>query len=113
MRSIKPIILTALLLSITATTAGADTIARWVDAEGVTHFGDGQFAPAHAETVKIQPANGMVKPEMPATLANTRSRGSPAWRMLSLPGKQNAKGRRSRNESLYTGRKHNSRNSRR
>ena len=109
----KPAVLAGLLLLVSATTAAAGTISRWVDAEGVTHFGDGQFAPANAETVIIQPANGMVKPEMSLTPSARGSQGGPVWTKLSLPEKQNVKGWRTRNESLYTGRKHTNRSSRR
>ena len=82
----------------------ADTISRWVDAEGVTHFGDVQFAPAGAATVVVRPANGMEVPE--GTDGRSHTANGPHWTRLSLPPKHNKKGWRSRGESLYTGRKH-------
>ena len=43
-----------------STTAVAEVV-KWVDKDGVTHFGNAQFAPAgRGEVVDIAPANGMV-----------------------------------------------------
>ncbi len=45
--------------------AAADEIVRWVDENGVTHFGNAQFAPQGAgERVEIQDANGMDVPNL-------------------------------------------------
>jgi hypothetical protein len=38
--------------------AGADVVS-WVDADGVTHFGDRMFAPAEHAVVDVKPVNGM------------------------------------------------------
>jgi hypothetical protein len=91
------------VLILTASSAMADTIARWVDEDGVTHFGNRQFAPPGAETIKLDAANGM---DPPAATATGRSSNGPHWTKLTLPRKQNPKGWRSRHDSLYTGRKH-------
>ena len=40
----------------------AQGVARWVDANGVTHFGDPQFASATATMIEIGPTNGMDVP---------------------------------------------------
>jgi len=37
----------------------ATEVVRWVDEDGVTHFGQPQFAPAEHTPVEIAPANGM------------------------------------------------------
>ncbi|XOV85655.1 MAG: DUF4124 domain-containing protein [bacterium] len=38
----------------------AGEVATWVDANGVTHFGNPQFAPpGEAQVVDVKPANGM------------------------------------------------------
>ena len=38
----------------------ADDVVKWVDEQGITHFGNAQFAPAGtASTVKLHPANAM------------------------------------------------------
>jgi hypothetical protein len=87
-------------------TAGAETVARWVDENGVTHFGNPQFAPAHADSVHVREANGMDKPEAPTRLTNPEARTGPATSVITVPPKQNKKGWRPRGESLYTGRKH-------
>lgn len=96
-----------LMLTVSAAGATADTgaIARWVDADGVTHFANRQFAPPDADMIEVGRANGM---DAPATGGATRSVGGPQWTKLTLPPKQNRKGWRSRGESLYTGRKHQS-----
>ena len=42
----------------------ADEVVRWVDENGVTHFGNPQFAPAgEGQAVRVAPANGMDVPD--------------------------------------------------
>ena len=42
-------------------------IVTWVDDNGVTHFGHPQFAPPQQhEAVRVNPANGMVAPDLAA-----------------------------------------------
>ena len=53
-------------------------IARWVDADGVTHFGNPQFAPAHAHTsVAVESTNTMVAP-VPSSLNRDQAGTGPA-----------------------------------
>ena len=48
-----------------APSAFAEGVVKWVDANGVTHFGDAQFAPqAGAEQIELQEANGMDVPDL-------------------------------------------------
>lgn len=57
----------ALVFAVSAMNGQAQDIARWVDAEGVTHFGNPQFAPGDSREVTlvdVQPANHMVVPEV-------------------------------------------------
>jgi len=82
-------------LTVPASVAG---VARWVDARGITTFGDPQLAPslAEVEAVEIHPANGMV----PAVMdPNTAAGQGPRIIRLGLPGKRNKKGWRG-DESL-------------
>ena len=45
--------------------AAADEVVKWVDADGVTHFGNAQFAPREgAERVDLKEANGMDAPNL-------------------------------------------------
>lgn len=92
------LILTAALSG--AQTAAAETIARWVDAEGVIHFGDVLLAPPHAELKEVGPANAM---DPPQTQPTSRSAGGPTWSLIDLPPKQNPKGWRSKGEGARHG----------
>ena len=60
-----PITLSVLVLALVPFAARSDEIATWVDADGVTHFGNPQFAPDDARAVEVRPANGMVVPQTP------------------------------------------------
>ncbi len=85
-------------------TGGA--IARWVDADGVTHFGNPQFAPHDAEPVAVEPANGMAVPAaVPAASSGSRgpavvvlekkaNRQTIGWRGHYWTVRQNADSRR-------------------
>lgn len=97
------------LISATSAVADAEPIARWVDEDGITHFGDRQFAPSTAETIEISRPNGMAVPET----SGVGSSNGPRWTKLTLPPKQNRKGWRSRGASTYGGRKHQSNRTRR
>ena len=60
-------------------------IATWVDENGVTHFGNSQFAPANARSVDVAPANGM---DVPAAVSSSgRQSGQPA--MVAIKKKPN------------------------
>jgi len=70
----------ALLSMAAAGQANAETsesgIATWVDGNGVTHFGNSQFAPANARSVDVAPANGM---DVPAAVSSSgRQSGKPS-----------------------------------
>jgi hypothetical protein len=69
----------------------ADTnIATWVDANGVTHFGNGQFAPANAKSIAVEPANGM---DVPAAVPSSSSRaGKPAMVEIKKQPNRQTKG---------------------
>jgi hypothetical protein len=55
-----------------ASAAHGDAVVRWVDANGVTHFGNPQFAPPDAAPVDLEPANGM---DVPEYVENSRGDG--------------------------------------
>ncbi|MCB1686417.1 MAG: DUF4124 domain-containing protein [Pseudomonadales bacterium] len=96
-----------LLLAAVAGTAQGAEVVRWVDSKGVTHFGDPQLAPLHADAVPVDiaPANGMV----PAVAPGVSSNGEGLRVVtLKLEGKRNKKGWRDGRTSLYTGRRHRS-----
>jgi len=80
-----------------------ESVSRWVDENGVTHFSNGQFAPANAEEITVGAANGM---DVPAVAPSARQSSGPTWSKISMPAKQNPKGWRPRRESIYTGRRH-------
>lgn len=65
----------ALAMALVSLPAFAGDIARWVDADGVTHFGNPQFGPRNAEPVHVEPANGMVAP---TPITTTRAGGRPS-----------------------------------
>lgn len=57
-------LLTAALLAIGPwQVVQAGEIVTWVDAQGVTHFGNPQLAPMDARAVEVEPANGMAVPQ--------------------------------------------------
>ena len=87
-------------------TAADVSISRWVDEQGVTHFTNSQFAPASASSVDIQRTNRMDVPTGSTAVSNGKTSTGPVFSKISLPPKKNPKGWRSRNESVYTGRKH-------
>lgn len=92
------LILTTLLPA--AHAAAGETVARWVDADGITHYGNAQFAPTHAELEVVQPANAMDAPTVrPASSAST----GPTWSLIPLPPKQNPKGWRTKGEGVRNG----------
>ncbi|MCZ6853614.1 MAG: hypothetical protein O7G86_06825 [Gammaproteobacteria bacterium] len=89
---IRVLLLGAGALVFTAFSMGgqAEDIARWVDEEGVTHFGNPQFAPGDADTVTlvdVQPTNGMV---VPSVVAETHQRGRVV--VIKKKGKSNPRG---------------------
>lgn len=94
--------ITILVLSGPAAFA-AESISRWVDENGVTHFSNGQFAPANAEQITVDAANGM---DVPAVVPSARQSSGPTWSKISMPPKQNPRGWRPKRESIYTGRRH-------
>lgn len=55
-----------LILLLFPSAAAATEIMRWVDADGVVHFGDRHAAPQRgAEVIELREANGMDAPEVP------------------------------------------------
>ena len=95
-----PAVALATLLLLAASLTGsmaarADaSIASWVDANGVTHFGDWHLAPAHASTVAVGDTNGMVAPE----ITSRRPKARTQWTMIERAPKQNPKGWRSKGD---------------
>jgi len=97
-RTIVWLLLSTLFFS--ADLAAAETVARWVDADGITHFGDAQLAPSHAELEIIEATNGMEAPEIRSS--GTAATG-PTWSLIPLPPKKNPKGWRGKGEGVRPG----------
>ncbi|MEQ8860338.1 MAG: DUF4124 domain-containing protein [Pseudomonadales bacterium] len=68
--SISSLLTIAILASLPWQIALAGEIVTWVDADGVTHFGNPQLAPMAARSVEVAPANGMAVPEGAPTRRN-------------------------------------------
>ena len=65
----------ALCAPVISSTAAADEVVKWVDEDGITHFGNAQFAPSGAgEMVNIKPANGMDPTDLSILQARKSSR---------------------------------------
>ena len=92
------LILTTLLW--TTHVEARETVARWVDADGVTHYGNVQFAPTHAVLEVVGPANAMDAPEVQNA---PPAANGPAWSLISRPPKQNPKGWRARGDGVQNG----------
>ncbi len=77
MKTVKDTARTGLLLGALlgfSVAASAGEIVRWVDADGVVHFGDRQAAPAQgAETITVRNTNGMDVPQAPVRLPHNAS----------------------------------------
>ena len=89
-----------LLLGFGSGTALGEEVARWVDDQGVTHFGNTQFAPEDASLLKVKPANGM---DVPLNLSSKPAVGGPTWTVIDKAPKQNKKGWRSKGEGPQNG----------
>ena len=97
----RPLLLVAgaLLLATFSTNGQAGDIARWVDENGVTHFGNPQFAPGAPEDVmlvKVQPANRMVVP----TAVPESHRAAGRITVVKKKAKSNPRGWRGYRKSL-------------
>ena len=97
----------ALVFAAYSMSGQAEVIAKWVDEEGVTHFGNPQFAPGDVDAVtlvEVGPANGMV---VPTVVAETNHRSRVV--VIKKKGKSNPRGwqgyRRNKNSSNTRGRR--------
>ena len=83
--------LMAIGFSLCATSAMATDVVTWTDADGVTHFGNAQFAPAgKGARVDMQPANGMDVPD--ASSVKNRVTGQPNITVLDRKVVKNPRG---------------------
>lgn len=80
--------------------ASDDGIARWVDNEGVTHFGDARIAPAQAIEVEVAATNGM---DAPANVSAGRRSQGPVWTVIDQAPKQNKVDWRSKGQGPENG----------
>ena len=93
--------LTLCLMAVLGTAQASEVrIAKWTDSNGVTHFGDAQFAPATAKEVDVPPANGM---NAPATMPNRQRASGPVWTVIDQAPKQNKVGWRSKGQAPQSG----------
>ena len=86
---------------VSANASADETVARWVDEDGVTHFGSPQFAPSTATSVRVAPTNGMDAPENTATVQSSASR--PVWTVIGQAEKQNRIGWRAKGQKPQSG----------
>jgi len=76
MRQPASLLIGLILSAATLPAMASGDIVRWVDDQGVTHFGNPQFAPANAhEPVEVKAANGMVVPTSVRSRSGSRSSG--------------------------------------
>ncbi len=76
-----------------------ESVASWVDDQGVTHFGNPQFAPDSAKMLEVADTNRMDIPKnAPADTAN-----GPTWSVIELAPKQNKKGWRGKGDGPRNG----------
>lgn len=80
--------------------ASAEEIASWTDAQGVTHFGNTQFAPASARTLNVKSANRM---DVPASVPSSSGSGQTNWVVIDQAPKQNKKGWRAKGDGPRNG----------
>ncbi len=99
MRVCRVALTLCLMAVLGAAHANDDRIARWVDADGVTHFGDASIAPVEATEVQVVATNGM---DNPGDVDLGSSRG-PVWTVIDPAPKQNKKGWRSKGEKPKSG----------
>lgn len=89
MRQVCCLVFGLVLASASFNVLGSE-IARWVDADGITHFGNPQFAPPQAyEAVYVEPTNGMTAPQAPVTRITSTG---PAVVTLERPRMRNKAG---------------------
>jgi hypothetical protein len=82
-----------LMAALGAAHANANNITRWVDDQGVTHFGDASLAPAEATEVQVAATNGMDKP---SGIASSSRHNGPVWTVIDQAPKQNKRGWRAK-----------------
>jgi hypothetical protein len=81
-----------------ASSAKAGEVLKWVDANGVTHFGDRNAAPdSGADLIKLQKANGMVAPD---TAVLDQDATTAQHVTLNRPQVQNKRGWRGYQENM-------------
>ncbi len=85
----------AAALAVSTPLAADESIARWVDADGVTQFGNVQFAPDDATRLSMAPTNGM---DVPEALPRSSSARGPVWTVINRQPRQNRVGWRSKGE---------------
>jgi|GEM_PF-2367543 len=81
-----------------ASSAKAGEVLKWVDANGVTHFGDRNAAPdSGAAVIKLKKANGMVAPD---TAVLNQGANSAQLVTIQRPEVENKRGWRGYEENL-------------
>ncbi len=71
----------------------AGEIVRWVDADGVVHFGDRHAAPSRgAQTVEVRPANGMDVAKAPTKAPTEAPNTAMAITRIDRAGPENKRG---------------------
>lgn len=101
MRVCRAALALCLMAALGTAQAADDRIARWTAADGITHFGDAQFAPATATEVNLTPTNGMSAPIGAPT--GSRHNNGPSWTVIDLAPKQNRIGWRLKSQGPRSG----------
>ncbi len=84
--------------------ASADEVVKWVDENGVTHFGNPQFAPSgQGRVVEVPPANAMDVPDT-TTLGRQAAAKNMNMVVLDRPTMENPRGWRGYNKRHRRGR---------
>jgi hypothetical protein len=100
MKVCKVALTLCLMAVIGAAHANDNNIVRWVDDQGVTHFGDARIGPAEATEVQVAATNGMDKP---SGVASSSKRNGPVWTVIDQAPKQNKNGWRSKGAGPRSG----------
>ena len=99
----KLLIALALCASSMSTLSFADEVVRWVDEDGVTHFGNAQFAPAGSgEKITLANANAMDVPDL-GILHRSNARKPMKVTMLERTKMKNPRGWRGYNRRSSAG----------
>lgn len=88
------------LMTFSTGAAADESVASWVDDQGLTHFGNTQLAPDDATTFKVAVTNSM---DVPKNVPSLNKGTGPIWTVIEQPPKQNKKGWRNKGDRPRNG----------